>query len=76
MADSNTPLQDLQSAYASICRKLAELYSDPKPSYTLPSGASVDRNAYRKSLLEEQEELRKIPGVAPDTNPTFEIIGD
>ncbi len=69
-----TPLANLQAAYASLTVKIAEVLSDPKPSYTLPGGASLDRNAYYASLLAREKELRAIPGVAPDANPVFEII--
>lgn len=76
MADTNNPLQDMQAAAASLCRKLAEVYSDPKPSYTLPSGASVDRNAYRQHLLDELSQMKKdFPGVVPDLSPVFEVWG-
>lgn len=66
-----TPLANLQSAYASVCAKIADVLANPKPSYTLPGGASVDREAYYASLLDQEKQLRAIPGVAPDTNPVF-----
>lgn len=69
-----TALENLQTAYAGVCAKIAEVVTDPKVSYTLPNGASVDREKYYKFLLEAQERLAKIPGVAPEQSPVFTVI--
>lgn len=68
-----TPLDDLQSAYADVCAKLAALYADPKPSYSV-DGVTKSWGEFRKELLETEKSLRAIPGVATETNPVFDVI--
>lgn len=68
-----TPLQNLQAAYQTVTDKIAQVLADPKPNYTV-DGVSVDRQAYYQSLLAREKELRTIPGVAPETNPTFDVV--
>lgn len=70
-----TNLENLQAAYAGVCAKLASVLLDPQPSYTLPGGVTVGREAYYASLLDQEERLRKIPGVADGVTPTFEVLG-
>lgn len=70
---ANTPLQNLQAAYASVCAKIAEALSDPQPSYS-EKGRSISWDAYYAGLTAREAELRKIPGVAPETNPIFTVI--
>lgn len=68
-----SPLCDLQKAYAEVCAAIRDFFVNPKPNYTLPGGASADRDGYIRYLRETEEGLRKIPGVAPSTNPVFQI---
>ena len=70
-----SPLADLQAAYASICAQMRDVLANPKPTYTVPGGATLNWEAYYASLAEREEALRKIPGVAPTTNPVFEVWG-
>ncbi len=68
-----TPLENLQAAYANICQQLADMTTDPKPSYS-SNGRSVSWGEHFGALSARLDELRKIPGVAPDTVPTFDVI--
>lgn len=67
------PLTDLREAYASVCAAIRDVMANPKPSYTLPGGASINREQYYAGLCGREKELRAIPGVAPSTNPSFQI---
>jgi hypothetical protein len=60
-----TPAEDAATEYANWQRKLTELSANPRPSYTLPNGASVKfedfyrmckemRDAARKAMVEAQ----------------------
>ena len=69
-----SPLADLQRAYVTLCAQIRDVLLDPKPSYSLPGGASVNRESYYASLLAREAELRKIPGVAPSTTPVFTAV--
>lgn len=66
-----TPLADLTTAYASVCAAIRDMLASPLPTYTLPGGVSVSMEQYYAMLLQQEEMLRKIPGVAPSTNPIF-----
>lgn len=69
-----TPLADLQEAYAGVCAAIRDALTNPKLSYTVPGGASVNFETYYAGLQAREEALRKIPGVAPVTNPVFEVF--
>jgi hypothetical protein len=69
-----SPLIDLQAAYAAICAEIRDVLLAPRPDYSI-DGVSVSFAAYYQSLIERQEVLRKIPGVAPTTNPIFDVYG-
>lgn len=68
-----SPLVDLTSAYASVCAEIRDVLASPKPTYVV-DGVSMDRNAYLDMLMRQEETLRKIPGVAPTTNPSVTYI--
>jgi hypothetical protein len=68
-------LENLQAAYVTVTEKIAEVLANPLGSYTV-DGVTVDRGAYYESLMRQEEALRKIPGVAPTTNPIFEVHAD
>jgi len=72
-----TPLENLQSAYASVCEKIAEVIATPRPSYTV-DGVTVDRNTFLQQLMQREEDLRKIPGVGSGagTAPVFDVHAD
>lgn len=69
-----SPLVDLTAAYASICAEIRDVLASPRPDYSI-DGVSVSFAAYYQSLIEREEVLRKIPGVAPTTRPVFEVFG-
>lgn len=70
-----TALENLQAAYTSNAAKLAEAIANPRANYTV-DGVSMDFGSYYDRLLSIEERLRKIPGVAPDTQPVFEVHAD
>jgi hypothetical protein len=67
-----SPLADLRAAYALICAQIRDAMVNPQPSYS-EKGRSISWSEYYASLTAREAELRKIPGVAPETNPSFEI---
>ncbi|HEY1191550.1 MAG TPA: hypothetical protein VGE74_28215 [Gemmata sp.] len=69
-----TPLPNLQAAYASACAKLADALANPQPSYS-EKGRSVSWDEYRAGLLKQIQDLAKIPGVAPELSPVFDVLG-
>jgi hypothetical protein len=68
-------LENLQAAYLSVTEKIAEVLANPLGNYTV-DGVTVDRRSYYESLMEQEKALRAIPGVAPTTNPIFEVHAD
>jgi hypothetical protein len=69
-----TPLDNLRAAYANLCTQLAEVTADPRPSYST-DGKSVSWEEHYNGLVERIQKLAQVPGVAPDQNPTFDVIG-
>lgn len=67
------PLDDLQAAYAAVCAKLAALYADPKPSYSV-DGVQKSWTEFRNELRAAERDLRAVPGVAPTSAPVFDVI--
>lgn len=67
-----SPLADLQAAYASVCAAIRDALASPQPSYS-EKGRSISWAEYYAGLLEREKALRAIPGVAPASNPTFEF---
>lgn len=65
-----TPTENLQAAYASLCQQLAEISTNPQPSYS-EKGRSVSWKEHHDGILNRIKELIKIPGVAPDQLPSF-----
>lgn len=68
-----SPLVDLTAAYASVCAAIRDALATPKASYSV-DGVSKSWDQYYAMLLAQRESLAKIPGVAPETNPTFDVI--
>ena len=66
-------LENLQSAYESVCLAIANVMADPQPNYNV-DGVNMDRTAYYDMLLRREQELRAIPGVAPLTQPIFDVF--
>lgn len=54
-----TAAANIESAYNSAAAKLAELYADPRPDYTLPGGVTLSWAKYRADLLEQMKGLRE-----------------
>lgn len=60
----------MQAAYESVCTKIASLYTDPKPDYSI-DGRSYSWATFRKQLLEEQKMLL---AAIQDAQGPFEVI--
>jgi hypothetical protein len=68
-----TTTERLQALYNTTLTKLEEAMAAAGPKYTVPGGATLDRMEYIRELRAELVELAKIPGVAPEQNPTFQF---
>ena len=66
-----SPLADLQAAYVGVCAAIRDALTNPRISYQVPGGASMDFEQYDAMLTAREAELRKIPGVATSTTPVF-----
>lgn len=61
----------LRASYVNMCNQLAE-HVTQKPSSS-NDGKSVQWESHYNSLVDRIETLRKMPGVAPEQNPCFEL---
>lgn len=52
-------LENLQAARLALSARIAELYTAPKPNYSI-DGISVSWNEYRKQLMDEYERLGEL----------------
>ena len=55
-----TDAENIDAAISALTAKIAETYTNPLPSYTLPNGASVDREKYRAGLIADLKALREL----------------
>lgn len=67
-----TPLENLQTSYAQLCAAYSAATLAPKPNYS-KDGQSFSHAEYLANLAAQIKALREIPGVAPDTQPVFEV---
>lgn len=67
-----TPLADLQATYANIAAQLRDMTVNPQPSYS-EKGRSVSWDEHFSALTDQLAKLAKIPGVAPDQAPVYEV---
>ena len=67
------PLALLQQAYQSICQQIAQLSITFRPDYTV-DGVTIPWSTYVGQLLDREEYLRKIPGVAPTIEAPYMVI--
>lgn len=54
-----TEAENYQTAINGLSAKIAEVYANPKPSYSI-NGQSVSWDAYRASLLNEMNSLKTL----------------
>jgi hypothetical protein len=67
-----TEAENLQTAIEGLTAKLATVYANPKPSYSI-NGQSVSWDAYRASLLSE---LEKLKALLVQAQGPIEVIGE
>lgn len=69
-------LAEWQATYAKLKAKYDAAADAAGPKYTVPGGATLDRMQYMKDLLEQMKQISDmVPGVAPESHPTFEVFG-
>jgi hypothetical protein len=65
-----------QATYAVLKAKYDAASAAAGPTYTVPGGATLDRMKYLRELREEMKAISDmVPGVAPESHPTFEVLG-
>jgi len=52
-----TPAENLQTVYENVCKQLAEITENPKPSYMI-DGQSVQWTAYLRMLTDQLETIK------------------
>lgn len=59
-----TASENFQSAYLAVSEKIAEMFTDPKPNYTVDN-ITLNWDQTYDRLMSSAERLLKLPGVAP-----------